>query len=281
MEIRLIQTQKVLSPTQISLADYVINPYRGCEFGCLYCYSRENKNVNLKEFNSKIGVKINAPEILKKELKYTSPKRVLLGSTTECFQYAELKYGLTEKILQILNNDNIPYTILTKSHLIRRDLSLISRNKKNKIYFTLNCSEDKIISLLEEKSPGLDKRLQAIEEIINKGIDLRVHIGPFIPYVSDIKKILKIIPPDTKEADIELYHNKMGNFKEILKRIDTGIGQKLQHLYSNEGNYLDFAETLKKQIIDCGRQKNIKLFYIIPDFNEFYNGKINYENPLF
>ena len=85
MQIKLIRTQKVLSLTQISLADYAINPYRGCSFGCLYCYSRENKNIKKEAFFTRLDAKINAPEVLERELKYKRPKRVLLGSTTECF----------------------------------------------------------------------------------------------------------------------------------------------------------------------------------------------------
>ena len=72
MQIKLIQTQKALSPTQIKLADYVINPYRGCEFGCLYCYANENKNI--REGSGRIlSVKINYPEILEKELRLKKP----------------------------------------------------------------------------------------------------------------------------------------------------------------------------------------------------------------
>ena len=131
METKLIQTQRVLSPTQIALADCVINPYRGCSFGCSYCYSQENKNIKLSGLMT-VGVKINADSILEKELKYKKPKRVLLGSTTECFQNLELEYKVSERILELLNSRNIPYTILTKSDLIRHYLNLVSGNKENK-----------------------------------------------------------------------------------------------------------------------------------------------------
>jgi DNA repair photolyase len=150
MEIKIIHTQKVLSKTQISLADYVINPYQGCEFGCVYCYSQENKNLKNKNFFQFLGVKINAPSVLEKELKINKPKRVLLGSTTECFLYQELKYKITQKILFLLNKHHIPYTILTKSSLIKNFLSLIRKNKDNKIFFTLNFSSDYFIKLFEK-----------------------------------------------------------------------------------------------------------------------------------
>jgi len=187
MEIKLIKTQKVLSTTQIALADYVINPYRGCEFGCLYCYSQENKNIKNTGFFETLGVKINAPEVLERELCYKKPRRVLLGSTTECFQYQELKYRLMDKILKLLNSYNIPYTILSKSHLVGGYLPVIAENKENKIYFTFNCASDDTIKLLEKNTPNIQQRLEALKEILAKNIALRVHIGPFIPYLCSLE----------------------------------------------------------------------------------------------
>jgi len=76
MEIKLIKTQKVLAPTQITLAPFCINPYRGCEFGCLYCYTRLTKAS--KRDKETLGIKINAPLILEKELKYRNVEKVIL-----------------------------------------------------------------------------------------------------------------------------------------------------------------------------------------------------------
>lgn len=285
MTIKLIRTQKVLSPTQITLADYVINPYRGCEFACLYCYSQENKNLKSPDSRNYIGVKINSAVILEKELRYITPKRVLLGSTTECFQYAELKYGITAKILEILNAAKIPCTILTKSNLIKNYLPLIASNKENKIYFTLNCAQDRIITLMEKKSPCLRNRIRAVKDIIAAGINLRIHIGPFIPCLSDWQAIFDIIPEGVKEVDIEMYHNKMGNFNEMLKLIAESMGrqteEKLREIYSSKIHYEKFTENLKREITEKTKSKKFKLFYIVPDFEQFYSPQINYETPLF
>ena len=284
MNIETINTQKVLAPTNITLADYAINPYRGCGFGCLYCYSQENKNIKSGDLKS-LGVKLNAPEILKKELRFKSPKRVLLGSTTECFQYQEANYKITEKILQTLNEHDIACTILTKSHLVADYLSLIRKNPKNKIYFTINCANNKIIKFLEENSSPLEKRLAALEKIIKNGVDLRVHLGPFIPYLSSLKDIIDILPQETKEIDIELYHHKMGNFPKILELIAKNIGEdlktKLRQIYESEKNYLDFAADLEKEIKQLNSHKRFRIFYIVPDFNKFYNSHIDYEKALF
>ncbi len=284
MEISLITTQKVLSPTQIGLADFVINPYRGCEFGCLYCYSQENKNIQGGDFFKSLGVKINSPQILEKELKYKKPKRVLLGSTTECFQYAESKYKLTEKILALLNANNIPYTILTKSHLIAECLELIAANKQNKIYFTLNAACDSLIKVFEERSPNLEQRIKAVKKIISFYIPLRIHAGPFIPYVSSLTEIIDILPKGIKEIDIELYHYKMGNFYAMLKAIESNLGKKLKDkiltVYKDEKGYRQFAEKLKGKIDTLKNKHDIAFYYIVPEFNTFYSSKIDYHDPL-
>jgi len=244
---KIIHTQRVLSQTQITLGDYTINPYRGCDFGCIYCYGRENKNI--KETNFKgVGVKINAPQILKKELLTKKPERVVLGSTTECFQHHDRKHKLTEKILETLNENNIPYTILTKSHFIGDYLHLIEENKDNKIYFTLNFHSDQIVRIFEPSSSPIQERLKTIDEIIKKKIPLRIHAGPFIPYVSRLDEILKLLPVGIEELDIEMYHKKQGNFDKILEEVKTNLGEKaeknLKLVHQTKENYLNFINRL-------------------------------------
>jgi len=282
MNIKLITTEKALSPTQITLADYCINPYRGCEFGCLYCYSMENKNIKTLKNLQEVGAKINIDEVLRRQLKFLNPKRVLLGSTTECFQYAELKYRLTEGVLKTLNEFGIPYTILTKSHLIKEYLGLIAQNRQNKIYFTLNCEP---IKLLELKSPAQAEQLEAIKQIQKMDIDLRIHIGPFVPYLSTLGELESIIPAGIKELDIEFYHHKMGNLEKILKLIERRFGNdfaaKISSVYENENTYSSFSRKLKNDLLDFKKKfKGISLFYIIPDFNKFYDKNIDYTCKL-
>jgi DNA repair photolyase len=284
MKIKLIQTQKVLSPTQISLANYAINPYRGCEFSCLYCYSRANKNIKRGGPLCSLSVKINAPEILEKELRYRKPERVLLGSTTECFQCQELKFAITCRILEILNARGIPYTILTKSHLITNYLSLISQNPANKIYFTYNFSSEAIRKLLEPNSSPLSLRREAINAIAKNNIQLRVHIGPFIPYLSAIEEIVPVFARRVKEIGIELYHRKMGNFQEMLRIIDEDThspqAKDIAKIYQDRKCYNSYAAKLRKEIKKISKESPLKFYFSVPDFSQYYTPDIDYEKPL-
>ena len=112
-----VKIKRILNPTSIDLGEYVINPFMGCEFACLYCYVRSNRVVSRKgkAWGEFVDVRVNAPDLLEKELIVRKPKVVLLGSTTECFQPIERRYAVTSKVLGILNKYKVYYIILTRS----------------------------------------------------------------------------------------------------------------------------------------------------------------------
>jgi len=139
-EYKEVKIERVLNPTSIDLGEYVINPYMGCEYACLYCYVRSNSVVRKKnlQWGKFVNIRINTPELLEKEISEKKPGSVLLGSTTECFQPIEKKYKITGKVLEILNANKINYVILTRSPAIMDYLSLLKKGYCIKIYFTIN-----------------------------------------------------------------------------------------------------------------------------------------------
>jgi len=283
IEINIIKTQRALSKTQISLADFVLNPYRGCSLGCKYCYSQENKNIvkRKKEWGSFLDIKINFPEKLKEELKKTKPKRVILGTTTECFQPQEEKFKITEKILKILKEETIPIIILTKSSLIQKYIDYLNYHPQNKVYFSLIFSNKKVRTVLEERTANLQERIDTIEKLLKKNIQVKIHIGPFIPFLEDLKNLFKLIPPQIKEVEIEIYNAKVGNFEEIIKSIEKNISEeiakKIKEVYSEEKNYLAFSKGLIKEAKRLNKDYNFQLNFIVPQFNFWYTNKIVYE----
>lgn len=279
----LIKTQKALSLTQISLGEYVLNPYRGCAFGCKYCYAQENKNMTKrkKDWGKFLDIKINLIQVLEKELKNLKPKRVILGSTTECFQPAEKEFRVTQHSLKLLKENNIPLTILTKSSLIKDYIDCINYHPQNKVYFSLVFSQKKIKNILEEKTPSLKERVETIEALIKSKIKVKIHIGPFIPFLENLKEIFQIIPPQIEEVEIELYNAKMGNFKEIVEiigeNLSKDIADRLKEVYSREENYLNFSHYLIEEAKNLNKEYNFKLNFIVPQFNFWYTNKIIYE----
>jgi DNA repair photolyase len=282
MEINLIRTQRILSPTNISLARYAINPYRGCDFGCIYCYAKLAKNITKNE--NKLGVKINAAQMLDKELRYRKIKEVVLGTSCECFMDIERKYRITEAIIKVLNKHKVSFTVLTKSTLVKDYLDLIGKNKNNRIFFTFNLSDEKIKSILEDKSPPLQERIFTLKQIKKAGISLRVHIGPFIPFLSQIENIFYAIRGITNHINIELYHSKMGNFPALNQRIISfapAIAKKIEHIYKNKDSYYNFSEDLERSLREINKKHNLTIYLVIPQFDKYYDSRINYENTFF
>lgn len=283
MDINQIKTQRILSPTQIDLGNYVINPYRGCEIGCIYCYSQENKNVRKrkKDWGRFLDVKINSPEILKAELEKISPERILIGSTTECFQPEEKHFGITKSILEILRERKIPIVILTKSPLIKDYIPLISYHKKNKIYFTFIFSDPEIKCVLEPKSSSLSARAEAIEELLKNNIKVKIHIGPYIPYLEDLENLFELIPKKIEETEIEFYNAKMGSLDRILKTVEAKISkdkaEKIKEVYSSEENYKRFSNGIINKAERINSAYGFKLNFIVPDYDLWYTDKIKYE----
>lgn len=160
IEINEVSVNRVLNLTAIDLGDYVINPYRGCEFACLYCYVRSNKVVSKrkKPWGTYVDIRKNAPDLLEKEIREKKPKTVLLGSTTECFQPVEKKFRLTKRILEILNNHEVPYIILTRSPYIVEYIPLLNQGFCKRIYFTVNNYSDTFKQAIEPKSPSFVSR---------------------------------------------------------------------------------------------------------------------------
>jgi len=271
MKINLIKSQRVLSGTQIDLADFVINPYRGCEFGCIYCYSQENKNIKRRkeEWGEFVDIKIDSPSTLKKELIRIKPHNVILGTTTECFQPQEQKFKITKAILEILGEKDIPVVILTKSSLIEQYFKLINYNSANKIYFTLMFTNNRIKNLFEEKS------IETIKKLIENGIRVKIHIGPFIPYLDCLEELFRLIPPGVKEVELEVYNSKMGNFPEILKIIKERISRQKGRII--EDDYYKFCRSLENEAGTINKKYKFKLNFIIPDYNCWYTDKIKYE----
>lgn len=174
--------------------DYSLNPYQGCEHGCTYCYARLTHNYwgysIADEFETKILVKQNAIEVLKKELGSTNyvVKPIMLSGNTDCYQPAELKFGLTRKILDLFLFLKHPVMIITKNALILKDLSVLSElNSLNlvSVAISITASEDKTRRIMEPRASTIESRLQTISKLRASGIPVHAMLAPIIPGIND------------------------------------------------------------------------------------------------
>jgi DNA repair photolyase len=179
-----------------------VNPYRGCEHGCVYCYARPTHeflgmSAGL-DFETKILVKHNAPELLRSELSAAAwkPQPLALSGVTDCYQPVERKMLITRRCLEVLCEFRNPTIIITKNRLVTRDIDLLQELRKyNAIAVAISVTSlDRALQReLEPRASTPENRLQAIRELSTAGIPVGVMVGPVIPGLTDheIPSILK------------------------------------------------------------------------------------------
>ena len=171
-----------------------INPYRGCEHGCIYCYARpshawQDLSPGL-DFETRLFAKTNAVECLRRELARPGyvPDWIALGSNTDVYQPIERHYRLTRALLEILAECRHPVGIVTKSALIERDLDLLqelARFEAVSVYISLDTLDDELARKLDPRAAAPHRRLQTLATLAQAGIPTGVLVAPVIPWLTD------------------------------------------------------------------------------------------------
>ena len=171
-----------------------INPYRGCEHGCIYCYARPNHAyVDLspgQDFESEIFCKENAAEVLRESLRKPGYQcqPVVLGTATDPYQPAERERRLTREMLQVLADSQHPFSLITKSTLVLRDLDLIApmaRAGRASVTVSVTTLDNRLKAQLEPRASGGKDRLRVIRELSRAGVPVSVLVAPVIPFIND------------------------------------------------------------------------------------------------
>jgi DNA repair photolyase len=182
--------------------DRSINPYRGCEHGCSYCFARpthafQGLSPGL-DFETKIFVKPNAPELLEKELRTPgyAPKTIALGANTDPYQPLERRFRITRGILEVLNRANHPVGIVTKSALVTRDIDILGQmadRQLAKVAISITTLDPKLARKMEPRAAAPAKRLDTVRRLAEAGIPVTVLVAPIIPAINEheIEDILK------------------------------------------------------------------------------------------
>jgi len=263
--------------------DRSINPYRGCEHGCVYCYARPSHNfLGLSagaDFETKLFAKPQAGRLLEAELrkKGYSPAPIGLGTNTDPYQPVERKLGIMRQILEVLSDFNHPLTIVTKSALILRDLDILAPMAAKGLVtvgISVTTLDSDLARRLEPRASVPAKRLAAIEGLAAAGVPVRVMVSPLIPALTDheLESILSAaaekgatkaswillrLPYDIKDLFEEwLEHHRPERAAHILSLIRQARGGKLNDpefgkRFRGEGPYVQmigqrFAVACKK-----------------------------------
>jgi DNA repair photolyase len=207
---------------------YSINPYRGCEHGCIYCYARPtHEYLDLSagtDFESKIFVKRDAPERLSEEFQSENwtPQVVALSGNTDPYQPAEEQFEITRECLKIFLRHRNPVSIITKNYRITRDLDLLEQLAEKdlvKVHVSVTSLDRELIDVMEPRTTRPERRLRAIEELSDAGVPVGVNAAPMIPGLTDheLPSILEAADERGAESAAYIMVRLPGSVKELFE----------------------------------------------------------------
>ena len=219
LETKEIEAKSLLTRSRLPASDYCINPYVGCSHACVYCYSRFMRRFSGhsgEKWGTFVDVKINAREILEKNMARNPKKGVaLVGSVTDAYQPLERKYKVTSGILEVLLKYKFPFSVLTKSDLVLRDIDLLKQCDDCSIGLTITTLDENVRSHFEPYSSSPAQRVEALKTLHENGIRTYVFIGPILPYLTDIRSIVAAVHNYVDEVWAETLNIRCGNWMDI------------------------------------------------------------------
>ena len=174
--------------------DYGLNPYRGCEHGCIYCYARPTHSyLNLSpglDFETRIIAKPNLAQVLSRELQAPGyqPRQIVIGSATDAYQPAEREWRITRAVLEVLHGCHHPLAIVTKGSGVERDLDLLAPMAAQRlaaVYVTITTLDPRLARILEPRAAAPHRRLRTIRALADAGVPVGVSVAPQIPFIND------------------------------------------------------------------------------------------------
>ena len=183
MIVREIFSKTVMTKTAIPGLDYCINPFVGCAHGCRYCYATFMKRFtgHLEPWGEFIDVKVNAPQVLRRQLRRAKRGLVSLSTVTDPYQPIEKKYKITRMCLEALLEYQFPVSILTRSPLCLRDLDLFKQFKTIDVGLSITTHDEEMRKIFERNSPSISSRIEALKTLHGEKISTYAFIGPMLP----------------------------------------------------------------------------------------------------
>lgn len=280
MEVKEIKAKSILTLSKLPDTDYVINPYIGCRFGCTYCYASfmgRMVDKNIDDWGEYVYAKINAPDLLKKEIKKLKNKgrgkTILFSSVTDPYQGIEAKYQLTRKCLVILADDGFSGTvgILTKSDLVLRDIDILKRLKNVDIGMTITSTSDAISHYFEKFAPAVTSRLKAIKELNRKGFKTYVFVGPLLPHFVAHRKSLDNLfraIAETGNKDVYVEHINLSRYilERLIKEMKNLDKEIIKKFYQSQNK--SYREELNRIVFDLIKKYHLNLRLASPIYHK-------------
>jgi DNA repair photolyase len=261
MKVKQIQCKTALSSSSLPGLSYSLNPYRGCQHHCAYCYAPNVLRMNQDQWDSTIEVKTNIPVVLEKELKKKKPGVVGISTVTDPYQPLEQKYLLTRYCLEQLLKVDFPIHIQTKSILVTRDIDLISRFSESQVMMSIATVHDEQRKLLEPHSSSIQERLYALRTYADAGVKTSVFFGPVYPTTS-LEEIPSILDTFRESGATEIWIDMLrlkpgiwGTIQKELKQNQEIFRVFSKHVIENKNYYMNIREEIRKK----GKERNLKI----------------------
>ncbi len=242
--------------------DYSLNPYFGCEHGCLYCYSPSifRDEWVARNWGRFSIAKLNIHQVLEAELRSRKRGVVGIGTVTDPYQPHEAKLGLTRKCIEILLRGGLHPSIQTKSDLVMRDMDLAHPGLLD-LGVTITTMDGWLAKRLEPKAPSPDARAKALEEFSMKGIETWVFFGPAIPTLNDGEEEIKSIAKLAKLTGSEIIYDKLNIKPFVMERLapllhELGANPERIRMLSEESE--QYRRDLYKRIYSICRELGVK-----------------------
>lgn len=224
--LREVQCKTALNRTGIPGYDYCLNPYVGCAHACVYCYASFMSRFrdHEEEWGEFLDVKVNFAAVLARQLQACRKKpegKVLFGTVTDAYQPAEADYGLTRSSLEILADYQLlGVHVLTKSAMVRRDISILSRLRSCEVGFTITTMDRAVSGIIEPGASPPELRLAAARDLQSSGIRVWVFIAPLLPGLTDSEASLGSLYSALREAGInEVQVDHLNPYPAVVQRL--------------------------------------------------------------
>jgi DNA repair photolyase len=220
-----MQCKSIINRSRISGIDYTINPYTGCQHGCVYCYARfmARYTAHQMAWGSFCDVKTNALDILRKQIRKLPRGLVSLSTVTDPYQSVEEKCRITRAILAELAAHRFPVSVLTKSDLVLRDMDVLRsfKSEECEVGFSIAALDEKVRRTFEPQAPPVQRRIEALQKLHEAGIRTWMFIAPTLPFpgAESVVALLDAVRGHVDSVLVDTLNIKCGNWSGIIKAL--------------------------------------------------------------
>lgn len=236
--VREVSCKTTLNPSAIS--DYCLNCYTGCGHGCVYCYARfmQRFRPHPEPWGAFVDVKVNAVEVLQRQVKRLRPGEVFTSSVCDGWQPIENKYELTRGCVRLLLDHGFRVNVLTKSALVLRDLDVLLRGRA-RVAVTVTTLDEGLRRLWEPGASGVEQRFAVLQEARLAGLETGVMFGPLLPYLSDDQDSIEGLLERAAELEVDvIWVDGLNPRPKVWESVKGLLAREFPHLRDRYGRIL-------------------------------------------